>query len=134
MKNDSEQFFRELKQDVTTYAGLKVELLKLGAYERTGKVIAVLSYSLILLILAFFLTLFIFIALGFFISSWFNSLGTGFSIVSALYLLIIGGVVFFKDRILTSVLNLVISALTSNDNTNNNETDENDAADKPAEP
>ncbi len=67
MEKDSGTVFRELKEDVSAYVELKLELLKLSTYERTGKVIAVLSYGLILLFLAFFAILFIFLALGFFL-------------------------------------------------------------------
>ncbi|MDR3261977.1 MAG: hypothetical protein LBT78_09120 [Tannerella sp.] len=134
MKKDSEQFFQELKQDIARYAGLKVELLKLGAYERMGIVISILSYSLILLILVFFLTLFIFIALGFFLSSWFHSMGIGFSIIAVLYLLIISGIVLFREKIRTAIQNLVLAALTTNDNSKNNATDEDNAADGTVEP
>ena len=65
MKMNAEHFFRELKRDITTYGELKFELLKVGTYERTGKVIAVLAYGLILLILGFFLSLFVFLTLDF---------------------------------------------------------------------
>ena len=51
MEKDSGTVFRELKEDVSAYVELKLELLKLSTYERTGKVIAVLSYGLILLFL-----------------------------------------------------------------------------------
>ena len=54
MEKDSSEIFRKLKKDLSTYVELKLELLKLDAYERTGKVIAVLSYGAILLFLAFF--------------------------------------------------------------------------------
>ncbi|MDR2765003.1 MAG: hypothetical protein LBB90_08225 [Tannerella sp.] len=121
MKKDSGAFFRELKEDAVTYAALKLELLKLGAYERTGKVISVLSYGLILLILALFLMLFAFIALAFFLDDWLQSPGLGFAFVSVLYLLIMGGVVFYRQKIRKMILNTVLAALTSNEN-NNNET------------
>ena len=67
MKMNAEHFFRELKRNITTYDKLKFELLKVRTYERTGKVIAVLAYGLILLILGFFLSLFVFLTLGFFL-------------------------------------------------------------------
>ena len=67
MEKDSGEIFRELKKDLSAYVELKLELLKLNTYERTGKVIAVLSYGVILLFLAFFAILFIFLALGFFL-------------------------------------------------------------------
>ena len=75
MEKDAGEIFRELKKDLSAYVELKLELLKLNTYERTGKVIAVLSYGVILLFLAFFAILFIFLALGFFLGDLFGSAG-----------------------------------------------------------
>lgn len=47
MEKDSGKIFRELKDDVSTYVELKLELLKLSTYERSGQLIATLSYGLI---------------------------------------------------------------------------------------
>jgi len=115
MKQEAGQFFNELKDDVLTYAELKLELLKLGTYERTGKVISVLSYGIILTALGFFLLLFIFLALGFYLSNLFDSLSAGFAVVAVLYLLLIGGVVLFREQIKNRILNIVIAALVAND-------------------
>lgn len=119
MEKDSDKFFRELKDDVSAYMELKLELLKLSTYERTGKVIAVLSYGLILLFLAFFAILFIFLALGFFLGDLLSSFGLGFGIVAVLYVLLLGVIILNKDKISTQVLNEVIGALTMNDDKNN---------------
>ncbi len=122
MEKDSGTVFRELKEDISTYVELKLELLKLSTYERTGKVISVLSYGLILLFLAFFAILFIFLALGFFLGEWMNSYGLGFGIVAILYLSLIGVIIANKDKISAKVINEVIAALMTNDD-KNNETD-----------
>lgn len=115
MKKDPEQFFQELKQDVSSYVELKVELLKLETYERAGKGISALSYILILSMLAFFLILFMFIAIGFFLGEWLGSMGIGFSIVAAFYLLLVGIVYLLRKQIQMKVLNTVIAAfMTSN--------------------
>lgn len=127
MKMDSEVFFRELKRDVFAYANSKVELLKLGLYERIGKVISALSYSLVLLVLTFFLTLFLFIALAFLLGDWLHSPAAGFAIVAVLYLLIIGGVFLYREKFQALVLNTVIAALTTNDYAKNEATGEEDA-------
>ena len=115
MEKDSGKIFRELKDDVSTYVELKLELLKLSTYERSGQLIAILSYGLILLFLAFFAILFIFLALGFFMGDIFGSMGTGFAIVAVLYLLLIGLIIMNKGRICNTVLNVVIAALNGND-------------------
>lgn len=127
MKIDTERFFEEFKKDITEYGEVKLELLKLGVFERTGKVLSILSYALILLTLGFFLSLFIFLALGFFLSEWFHSTGIGFSIVAMLYLVLIGIVVGLKEKIKTYILNIVIEALITNDN----EIDETDTPNTP---
>ena len=119
MEKDAGEIFRELKKDLSAYVELKLELLKLNTYERTGKVIAVLSYGVILLFLAFFAILFIFLALGFFLGDLFGSVGSGFGVVAVLYLLLIGIIVMNKGRISNKVLNVVISALTTNDDKTN---------------
>ncbi len=125
MKKDSEQFFRELKNDAISFAELKIELLKLGTYERIGKVISVLSYGMILIALGFFLVLFLFLVLGFFLSDRFQSLTAGFSVVAVLSLLLIGGVVIFSKQIRSYILNLIIATLVSNDKKNDTTDDTN---------
>ncbi|MDR0348153.1 MAG: hypothetical protein LBH90_01505 [Tannerella sp.] len=121
MKKDSEQFFQELKRDITTFAELKVELLKLTTFEKTGKVISVLAFGLLIVSLIFSLILFIFIALGSFLSEWLGSYGMGFSAVVILYLLLIGITLLFKNEIQLLILNMVIDACMDNDNKENND-------------
>ena len=118
MEKDSGKIFSELKKDVTAYMESKLELLKLSAYERTGKVISVLSYGLILLFLGFFAILFIFMAVGFFLGEWLGSSGAGLGIVALLYLLLIGIILLTKDRIWTKIINELIAALSANDDKN----------------
>jgi hypothetical protein len=133
MKEDPRTFFQELKRDLTLFAALKTELFRLGAYERTAKVVAVLSYSLILLILTFFFSLFLFIALAFLLGDLLHSMSAGFAIVATLYLLITGGVVINRERLRTAILNTVISALMANENSKNESTEkENSAGETPA--
>ena len=88
MEKDPDKIIQELREDVSAFVELKLELLKLNTYERTGKVIAVLSYGLVLLFLAFFAILFIFLALGFFLGEWIGFTGAGFALVAVLYLLL----------------------------------------------
>ena len=118
MEKDSGQVFCDLKKDLSTYAELKLELLKLSTYERTGKVISVLSYGLILLFLIFFAFLFVFLTMGFFLGNWLGSIGMGFGIVALIYLLLIWIVIKNKNRISAKILNEVIAALTANDDKN----------------
>lgn len=123
MEKDSGKIFHELKEDVSAYVELKLELLKLNTYERTGKLISILSYDLILLFLAFFAILFIFLALGLFLGDYFDSLGAGFGVVALLYLLLIGIIITKKKQISLKITNIIIAALVANDEKNDTTTD-----------
>ena len=111
MKKDLEFVFRELKDDVSSFAELKFELFKLNTYERISKLIAILSYGLLLSSLAFITLLFVMITLGFLFSKWLGSTAAGFGIVVALYLILVVIVVILKDPIRMKVINSIISAL-----------------------
>lgn len=121
MEKDLGQILNELKTDISTYAELKFELLKLNTYERSGKLVALLSYGLVALILTFFATLFLFLALGILLGQALNSYTTGFAIVGGIYLLSIGILMMFKKRFILKVTNIVIDALDGPDD-NYNET------------
>lgn len=127
--NDSGQIFENLKKDLSAYLELKLSLLKLNTYERTSKVISILSYGLIVLFLAFFAILFVFIALGFFLGNLLDSNTAGFGCVSLLYLLILGILLRNKERIKLCILNAVIAALIENDEKQNKENDESSPTD-----
>ncbi|MDR0749657.1 MAG: phage holin family protein [Tannerellaceae bacterium] len=119
MEKDAGQIFRELKEDITAYAESKFELFKLSSYEKVGHVAGLLTYGLILISLALFALLFIFISAGYFLGEMFHSIGLGFACVAGLYLIIILIVIIMKRRIKTKVLNEIIEALTANDEKEN---------------
>ena len=133
MEKDSGQIFQELKNDVSAYADLKLDLLKLSTYERTGKIISILSYDLILLFLIFFAILFLFLSLGLFLGDLFGSQGMGFGIVAILYLLLIAIIVANKSKISLKITNIIIAALTANDEKNDTTTDKGQSIDSPGE-
>ena len=124
MEKDPEKVIHELKEDVSAFVELKLELLKLNTYERTGKVIAVLSYGLVLLFLAIFAILFVFLALGFFLGEWIGLTGAGFGLVAVLYALLITVIVKNKEALIAKVLNVVIDTLLSNDEKKDEKRDE----------
>lgn len=113
MGKDAEQIFRKLKEDLSAYVELKVELLKLTAYERTETNFPVLSYGLILLFLAFFAILFIFLALGFFLGDILDNVAGGFAIVALLYMILFAIIIFNKNKISEAIVNEIISVLTA---------------------
>ena len=130
MEKDAEKVFFELKDDLSKYAELKLELIKLNAYERISKVIAVLSYGLLLCALLFITAQFALLALGYLISTWLDSMVAGFGIISVIYLLQVILAILYKDSIKRKVMNIIVSALNSNgqdkDATTNTTSSEND--------
>ena len=118
MKKSAEEVLGELKEDISTYAELKLELIKLNAYEQVGKVLAVLSYGLLLFALAATAVLFILLTLGFLLSEWLHSTIAGFGIVAALYLIQIAVLILNRHRIRRKIMNIIISALNTNGQNN----------------
>lgn len=130
MEKDSEKVLHELKEDVSAYVELKLELLKLSAYERGGKIVSTLSYDLLLLLLAFFAILFIFVAIGLYLGDLLRSSGAGFAVVAILYLLMIGLGMKYKERIKNKITNVIISVLTTNEEKDDKKDDNDDTTDK----
>ena len=118
MEKETGKVFQELKKDLTTYVELKMELLKLNTYERTGKVTAVLSYGLIMVFLILFAILFIFMAIGFLLGDVFDNTASGFAYVFLMYTAIIYYVVRRKEKILSKIQDEIIEALMINDDRN----------------
>ena len=115
MKKDPEEVYDRLKKDTSTYLELKLELLKLNTYERAGKLISLLSYGLVLMFLAFFACLFVFIALDFFVGEYLGDTALGFLLVAAIYLLLIALIAFNGACIREKIMNIIIASLLAND-------------------
>lgn len=115
MENNAENIFSKLKDDLTAYVKLRLELLKLDTYERVGELTATLSYGLVLLFLAFFSVLFIFIALGFFLGELLHSTAAGFGIVAAIYIICFAVILLVRNKLREKILNVVIAALMAHD-------------------
>ncbi len=115
MEKDLGQIFNELKDDVSVFVEAKIEFLKLTAYERAGKLVSSLSYILLLVVLAFFATFFLFLALGFLLGEWLNSTSAGIAIVGGIYLIIIGILIMSKKWFSVKIMNNVIDALDGDD-------------------
>ncbi len=114
MENIAEKTFAELKEDISTYVELRLELLKLNTYERVAKTMAVFSYGIVLVLLAF--CHFIFIpGVRFFLGELLGSMALGFVLVVGMYLLLFGITMFFKRKITSKVMNEIITAMMSKD-------------------
>jgi hypothetical protein len=101
----------EIKTDLVGLINTKIELLKLEALEKTSVAGSFLIYGLIIMNLVFFALLFAFMALGFLIGSWVNSLAGGFGIVTLIYLVILAVLVAWRKSIFTCLQNLFLKEL-----------------------
>ena len=115
MENFAEKTFSGLKNDISTYVETRLELMKLNTYERVAKTMAVFSYGIVLVLLAFFAILFLFLALGFFLGEILNSVALGFLLVVGMYLLLFGLILLFREKISARVTNEIITAMMSKD-------------------
>lgn len=115
MENNTEKIFTDLKDEVLAYAGLRLRLWKLMAIERASGILSALSHALILMLLAFFTVLFIFIALGFFLGGLLGSVALGFLVVGGIYLILTLVFVKAKDGIRIQLTNIFVKALQTND-------------------
>lgn len=128
MENDPEKIFAYLREEVSNYAGLRLRLLKLMAIERAAGFLSALSHSLVLLLLAFFTILFLFIALGFYLGDVLGSVALGFLIVGGIYLVLTLVFVVAKSGIRMQLMNAFVDALQTNDADDDND-EENKSAD-----
>ena len=65
MEKESEKILTDFKERITSFIGLKFDLLRLNACARAAKISAALAHSILLLALGLFAILFIFFSLGF---------------------------------------------------------------------
>jgi len=126
MENNTEKIFSALKEEISTYAGLKLQLLKLMAIERGAGILSALSHGLMLLLFAFFTILFLFLALGFFLGDLLGSVALGFLVVSVIYLMLIFAFMAARKRICMRLMNAFVKILQTNDE--DEEDDEKDRA------
>lgn len=109
-------FFQDLKILVTDYLAARLKLLKYEVFEKTAKITASLFSSFVIAMLVFFMLFFLSLALGFYFGAFFESYGTGFLMVTGLYLiLLIPFIIFRKSLMEKLIINRLIEQLTENE-------------------
>jgi hypothetical protein len=93
-------FFEELKQILISYFESRIQLYKIGAYEKIAKVMAVLFSSIVITILAFFMLFFLSISGGYYFATLLNSNALGFLIIFGLYVILLIIVIVYRKTIL----------------------------------
>lgn len=113
-------YFQELKVLVTDYLAARIKLIKYEVFEKTAKITASLFSSFVIAMLVFFLLFFLSIALGFYLGAFFDSYGTGFLLVTGLYLLMLVPFVLFRKSLIEKlIINRIIEELTDNEEEDN---------------
>lgn len=115
MEKESEKILTNFRERIISLAGLKFALLKLNACERAAKISAALAHSILVLVLGLFAILFIFFALGFFLSELTGRLSLGFLIVSLIYLIILFIVYYRKKQVRLAIANLIVGSILDED-------------------
>lgn len=100
-----------LKMDVIELINTKIEYYKLEIFEKTSVVGSFLVYGLIIVNLIFFALLFAFIALGFLIGNWVNSVAAGFGIVTLIYLAILAIILALRKSVVRGFQNMFLKEL-----------------------
>ena len=115
MNNESNYNLHELlsglEKEIRDWVETQLKLLQLNVFEKTAITSSFLIFGVIIVNLLFFALLFAFIALGFLIGKWINSLAGGFAVISFFYLLILALMLFFRKPIFIGLQNLLLESL-----------------------
>ena len=98
--SEQPSFFEELKQVVIAYFEAKIQLYKIGAFEKIAKISAVLFSTLFIAMIGFFFLFFLGITTGFFFGGLLNSNALGFLIITGFYFILFLVVFIFRKKIL----------------------------------
>ncbi len=115
--SEESSFFSDFKQLIVDYVEARVQLVKIGAYEKIAKVTAVLFSSIVLAMLCFFMLFFLSISAGFYFGTLLNSDALGFIIVFGIYLLLLVFIIIYRKKLLEKyITDKVIEKLFEQDN------------------
>jgi uncharacterized membrane protein YqjE len=101
-------FISRFKFDIREWLRVKIELAKIEVVEKGSRGASLLIYGMFFSAIILFALFFCFLALGFLLSDWVNSLAGGFALVVLVYLLIAIILVVARKSILSWCTNLFI--------------------------
>jgi hypothetical protein len=90
-----------LKEDITDYVETKVKLIKLKVIEKGGLAISGAITGVLMVIFGFFILLFLSLSAAFGVASATGRPFLGFLVVAGFYILLVGGIIFFKEKLIT---------------------------------
>jgi len=115
--SEQTSFFTEIKQLLIDYSEAKIQLYKIGAYEKIAQITATLFSSVITALFCFFLLFFLSVSGGFYFGGLFESNALGFLIIFGIYLILFVLMIFFKKKLLEKfIIDKVIEQLFEKEN------------------
>ncbi len=112
----AEAFAERLKEQLTEYVELRVDLFKATSVDKLSKAAGQMITALVIMVLVFFTILFSSLVAGFYFSEWLGSLLKGFGLVALGYVLLLIVVVLFRKRIIQiPVVNAIITLMYEDD-------------------
>lgn len=120
IEESNDSFFAQYRKELEQYIQDRFLLIKLQAFEKTAKLIALFFLLLLFIFLVFFVLLFLSIMAGYFFAGITGNLYVGFGIVAALYLFLLGILFLSRKWFNKKIINTVIGIFFEK----NNEEDE----------
>ena len=112
----AEVFADTLKQQLTEYMQLRLDLLKTDFTEKTALIVSKMITGVIVLVMLFMVMLFGSLATGFYFGNLLGSWVLGFAVVTGFYVLLIGLLFLVKDKLIQSpVANQIIDIMYESD-------------------
>lgn len=116
MDQDKDTFFQEIKEELTDYVKLRIELFRVSSYEKIARVTAAVFSGLLIMTLFLFFTIFVSIVAGFYLSELSGSPVMGFGLVAGFYFLLLIFVVAFRKQLVEkAIINKMIAVLFEHD-------------------
>ena len=116
METRDKPYLTDVKKELSEYLELRLEVLKLSAYEKTARVSSSTASVLVLIFLGLFFLLFLFVTLGFYLAKVTGSYTTGFGIISVFYFVLLLVFVAIRKKVFEKFLaNKIVEALTEDE-------------------
>lgn len=114
--SEETSFFNDFKQLIIDYFDARIQLLKIGVYEKIAKVSSVLFSSIVIVLVCFFMLFFLSISGGFYFGTLLNNNALGFLIVFGVYLILLLFIIAFRKNLLEKyIVDKVIEMLFEED-------------------
>lgn len=113
---DQKPFLTDLKEDLTKYLDLRLQYIKLSAFEKISKLASALVSVIIILFFSLFGTLFLFLTLAIYMGDLTGNRTMGFAIVSGFFIvMLLLYFAFGKKSLEQKITNKIVDILANDD-------------------